>query len=213
MSVPIRLVLADDHPIILAGLVYLFAAEPGLTVVAQATTGESALDAVRQHRPDVLVLDLRMPGLDGLGVLAALRNEASTTRVVLLTASDSDDVLKAVHMGVDGVVLKDMAPQLLIRCVRAVHAGSKWIEKVVANRAIERLLLRESGERELAARLTPRELEVARLIAQGMSNKSVAGKLDISEGTVKLHVHHVYEKLKLDGRMALAEYLRTRGLI
>jgi DNA-binding NarL/FixJ family response regulator len=146
-------------------------------------------------------------------VLAALRNEASTTRVVLLTASDSDDVLKAVHMGVDGVVLKDMAPQLLIRCVRAVHAGSKWIEKVVANRAIERLLLRESGERELAARLTPRELEVARLIAQGMSNKSVAGKLDISEGTVKLHVHHVYEKLKLDGRMALAEYLRTRGLI
>lgn len=213
MSVPIRLVLADDHPIILAGLVYLFAAEPGLTVVAQATTGESALDAVRQHRPDVLVLDLRMPGLDGLGVLAALRNEASTTRVVLLTASDSDDVLKAVHMGVDGVVLKDMAPQLLIRCVRAVHAGSKWIEKVVANRAIERLLLRESGERELAARLTPRELEVARLIAQGMSNKSVAGKLDISEGTVKLHVHHVYEKLQLDGRMALAEYLRTRGLI
>ena len=212
MSVPIRLVLADDHPIILAGLVYLFAAEPGLTVVAQATTGESALDAVRQHRPDVLVLDLRMPGLDGLGVLAALRNEASATRVVLLTASDSEDVLKAVHMGVDGVVLKDMAPQLLIRCVRAVHAGSKWIEKVVANRAIEQLLRREAGEREVAARLTPRELEVARLIAQGFSNKAVANKLLISEGTVKLHLHHVYAKLAVDGRMALLRYLQSRGL-
>jgi DNA-binding NarL/FixJ family response regulator len=145
-------------------------------------------------------------------VLAALRNEASTTRVVLLTASDSDDVLKAVHMGVDGVVLKDMAPQLLIRCVRAVHAGSKWIEKVVANRAIEQLLRRETGEREVAARLTPRELEVARLIAQGFSNKAVANKLLISEGTVKLHLHHVYAKLAVDGRMALLRYLQSRGL-
>src|SRR3954447_4247958 len=100
MSVPIRLVLADDHPIVLAGLAHLLDADGGFVVLAQASTGEAAVAAVRQHRPDVLVLDLRMPGLDGLAVLAALRKEGSPTRVVVLTASDSDDVLKAVRMGV-----------------------------------------------------------------------------------------------------------------
>jgi DNA-binding NarL/FixJ family response regulator len=170
------------------------------------------LEAVRLHKPDVLVLDLRMPHKSGLDVLRELRAERSPTRVVILTASESDDVLEAIRMGVEGVVLKDMATQLLVRCVRAVHAGNKWIEKVLATRALDSLLARQSAERGAVAALTRRELEVARLVAQGLSNKAVAAKLSITEGTAKLHVHHVYEKLGLDGRMALARFLRRDGL-
>ena len=208
----VRVVLADDHPIVLRGLEQLFESEPGFEVLATAATGAEALEAVRLHKPDVLVLDLRMPDKTGIDVLRELRAERSPTRVVILTASASDDVLEAIRMGVEGVVLKDMATQLLVRCVRAVHAGNKWIEKVLATRALDSLLARQSGERGAVAALTRRELEVARLIAQGFSNKAVAAKLSITEGTAKLHVHHVYEKLGLDGRMALARFLRFEGL-
>jgi two-component system nitrate/nitrite response regulator NarL len=208
----IRLVLADDHPIVLAGLEQLFALEPGFRVLATAATGVLALEAVHHHRPDVLVLDLRMPEMSGIEVLRALQREPSATRVVVLTASESEEVLETIRMGVHGVVLKDMAPELLVRCVRAVHAGNKWIEKVLATRALDQLLARRAGERDLAEALTRRELDVARLVAQGFSNKVVAAKLSITEGTVKLHVHHVYEKLRIDGRLALAQYLRERGM-
>jgi two-component system nitrate/nitrite response regulator NarL len=208
----VRVALADDHPIVLAGLVQLFEAEAGFDVVAIASTGVEALEAVRKHAPDVLVLDLRMPDKDGIEVLRELQLERSTTRVVILTASASEEVLEAIRMGVQGVVLKDMAVELLVRCVRAVHTGNKWIEKVLATRALDSLLARQSAERGPVAALTRRELEVARLIAQGFSNKAVAAKLSITEGTAKLHVHHVYEKLTLDGRMALARFLRREGL-
>jgi len=207
----VRLVLADDHPIVLAGLAQLFATEPGFVVVATAATGSDTLTAVRKHQPDVLVLDLRMPDLAGLDVLRQLQLERSTTRVVVLTASESEEVIAAIHMGVQGVVLKDMAPALVVRCVRAVNAGGKWIEKVLATRALDQLLARRSTEQDVAV-LTRRELEVARLIAQGFSNKAVASKMSITEGTVKLHVHHVYEKLGVEGRMALAAWIRAKGL-
>jgi len=211
MTHVIRLVLADDHPIVLDGLAQLFSTERGFEVVACAATGEEALAAVTQYQPDIVVLDLRMPGKGGVEVLRAIKSAGLPTRVVILTAAESDDVLEAIRMGVEGVVLKDMATQLLVRCVRAVHSGSKWIEKVLATRALDALLAREAGARDVATRLTPRELEIALLIAQGFSNKAVAARLSISEGTAKLHLHHVYEKLGLEGRVALAWYLRTKG--
>jgi DNA-binding NarL/FixJ family response regulator len=208
----IRLVLADDHPIVLAGLEQLFATEPGFVVVATAATGSETLTAVAEHRPDVLVLDLRMPDLGGIDVVRQLQQERSATRVVVLTASESDEVIEAIRIGVQGVVLKDMAPALLVRCVRAVHRGDKWIEKVLATRALDRLLARRSAEQDVAV-LTRRELEVAQLVAQGFSNKAVAARMLITEGTVKLHVHHVYGKLGVDGRMSLAALLRRKGLV
>ena len=208
----IHLVLADDHPIVLAGLAQLFATEPGFVVVSAAATGSDTLAAVRKHRPDVLVLDLRMPDMGGIDVVRQLQQERSTTRVVILTASESDEVIEAIRLGVHGVVLKDMAPELLVRCVRAVNAGEKWIERVTATRALDGLLARRSAESDVAV-LTRRELQVAQLIAQGLSNKAVASQMLITEGTVKLHVHHVYEKLGVDGRMALAAWLRARGLV
>jgi len=211
--VPIRLVLADDHPIVLDGLAQLFASEPDCEVVARASDGVEALAAVRKHRPDILVLDLRMPHMDGVAVLRELRQEALPTRVVVLTAVDSGGLLEAIRLGVRGVVLKDMATKLLVRAVREVHAGGKWIEKGIATRAMGTLLDREVAVEEIGHTLTARELEVARLTAKGHSNKVVAELLSITEGTVKLHLHHVYEKLGVDGRMALVRYLQSRGLL
>jgi len=211
--VPIRLVLADDHPIVLDGLARLFDSEPDCQVVARVSDGAEALAAVREHRPDVLVLDMRMPRMDGVAVLREMRQEALPTRVVMLTAMDNGDLLEAIRLGARGAVLKDMATKLLVRAVREVHAGGKWIEKGIATRAMGTLLEREGAVEGFGDKLTAREVEVARLTAKGHANKVVAEKLSITEGTVKLHLHHIYEKLGVDGRMALVRYLQSRGLI
>jgi DNA-binding NarL/FixJ family response regulator len=208
----IRLVLADDHPIVLDGLTQLFLCEPDFDVVARASNGQEALRAVRENQPDVLVLDLRMPVKDGTTVVREMIRESLPTKVVVLTGTEGDDVIEAIELGVRGVVLKDMAPMLLVRAVREVSAGGTWMERGAAARAVDRLRRREAGEREIAPALTPRELEVARMIAKGLPNKAVADRLKITEGTAKLHLHHVYEKLGLEGRMALAQYLQSRGI-
>lgn len=208
----IRLVLADDHPLVLEGLEQLFRIEPDITVIARATTGVETLEAVRRFQPDILVLDLRMPKLDGLAVICELQHDDVPTKIVVLTGVDGDLALKAIELGVRGVVLKDMAPELLVRAVREVYAGGTWLERVAAANTVGRLLQRDAATREITRKLTPREIEVARMIAKGLPNKAVADRLRISEGTAKLHLHHVYAKLGLDGRMALAHYLQSRGL-
>ena len=209
---PIRLVIADDHPLVLAGLQELFSSEPGFEVVAHAKTGQETVDAVRAHRPHVLVLDLRMPDKNGIEVLRELPGASATTRVVLFTALESGEVLEAIHLGVDGVVLKDMPTALLVRAVREVATGRKWIEKALATRALDELLAKRARGADKSA-LTERELELARLVAQGLSNKAIALRLDIAEGTVKLHLHHIYQKLGVKGRVALVFRLRERRLI
>ena len=208
----IRVVLADDHPVVIEGLEQLFRLEPDITVVGCASNGVEALDVVRKSRPDVLVLDLRMPKLDGVAVVRELQQEELPTRIVVLTGIDGDQIQEAIELGVSGVVLKDMAAELLVRAVRQVHAGGTWIERNDATKTVNRLLQRDVATREITAKLTPREIEVARMIAKGLPNKAVADRLRISEGTAKLHLHHVYAKLGLDGRMALARYLQSRGL-
>ena len=203
----IRLVVADDHPIILGGLVQIFASEPDFAIVASAQTGDETLKAVREFRPDVLVLDLRMPGKDGLDVLREIKRDALGIRVVVLTAENNEDAVEAVRLGARGIVLKDMAPRLLVHCIREVHAGRKWLEKSIAARTVDRLL--EQGARHpRSAGLTRRQLEVARMVVEGLPSKTIAKRLTITEGTTKLHLHHIYEKLKVDGRMALVRYMR-----
>ncbi|OGB88272.1 MAG: DNA-binding response regulator [candidate division NC10 bacterium RIFCSPLOWO2_12_FULL_66_18] len=211
---PISLVLADDHPIILDGLEMLFRAEQDFQVLARCVNGEETIQAVRQHRPDILILDIRMPGKDGLAVLREVKKDSLPTRAVLLTVGlDEDDLLEAIRLGVRGVVLKEMAPQMLVQCVRKVHAGEQWLEKRSVGRALEKMLLREAGERQVAGVLTPRELEIVRMVAAGLRNKEIAESLSISEGTVKIHLHHIYEKLHLGGRLELALYAQERGLV
>jgi len=131
----ISLVLADDHPIVLDGLAQLFSAEPDFEVLGRASNGDEALDAVRRHRPDILVLDLRMPGKDGFSVLRELRRERLRTQTVVLTALAQDHITDAIRLGARGVVLKDMSPKLLVQCVREVHSGRKWLEKGAAAHA------------------------------------------------------------------------------
>lgn len=211
---PISLVLADDHPLVLDGLKGLFDQEPDFQVLARCTDGKQALQAVHDLAPDVLVLDIRMPKMDGLELLRAMRGEGLKTRVVLLTAAlDEDDLIDAIRLGVKGIVLKEMAPDLLIKCVRTVYAGGQWLEKHSVSQALEKHLAREAEERRLAKLLTPREIEIVRLVAQGHRNKEIAWKLSISEGTVKLHVHHIYEKLGVNSRVDLAAYARDRGIV
>lgn len=209
---PIRLVIADDHPIVVEGLVRLFQLESDISVVACASNGEATLRAVHEHDPDVLVLDLRMPVMGGLAVIREMARNTIATKVVVLTGTEDDEILEAIELGVRGVVLKDMAPALLVRAVREVLAGGTWIERGSATRAVDRLLQRDAASRKIATTLTPRELEVARMIAKGLPNKTVAERLQITEGTAKLHLHHIYDKLGLDGRLALAQYLQSCGL-
>ena len=210
----IRLVLADDHPPILEGLALLLRQEPDIEVQACCRNGEETLQAVRQLQPDILILDILMPGKDGLAVLRELRQVEMPTRVILLTAAiDENNLLEAMRLGVGGVVLKEMAVPLLIRCVRTVYAGEQWLERRSIGHALEKMLRREAGTREVAKILTPREVEVVRLAAGGLRNKEIADKLTISEGTVKIHLHRSSEKLHVDSRMALLRYAQAKGLV
>ena len=210
----IRLVLADDHPIVLDGLEQLFSTEPDLEVVARATSAEGALRALEEFRPDVLVLDLAMPGLDGLWVMEQAFEKKMPSRIVLLTAHiDEPKLLEAVRLNVAGVVLKEMAPRLLVECVREVHAGEKWLEKHSVARAMDRMVRRESELQRLSRLLTPRELEIVRLAAEGLRNREISERLTITEGTVKIHLHNIYEKLGVTGRPQLILYATREGLI
>jgi len=210
----IRLVLADDHPLILNGLNTLFMLEQDMEVIASCSSGSEALKEVRHSRPDVVLLDIRMPDMSGLEAARAIRQEGLPTRVVLLTATlDDGEMIEALQLGVNGIVLKEMAPQLLLQCIRKVHAGEQWIERNASRQALEKMLKREAGAREVAETLTPREIELVRMVANGLRNRDIGAKLFISEGTVKVHLHNIYEKLKVDGRMALSSYAREKGLV
>jgi DNA-binding NarL/FixJ family response regulator len=211
---PIRLVLADDHPIVLHGLEQLFSPESDITVAARCLDAASALAAVAEHRPDILVLDIRMPGTSGLDVMRELRRRNETTAVLLLTAAiDEDEVVEAVRLGVRGIVLKEMAPQRLVETVRQVHAGELVVDNRAVVRALEKVVRRETGTRRVASILTPRELEIVRMVATGLRNKEIASRLTISEGTVKIHLHNTYEKLKVDGRLELMLFAQEHGLV
>jgi DNA-binding NarL/FixJ family response regulator len=210
---PISLVLADDHPIILDGLHSLFEREADIRILASCSGGEETLAALRRGRPDVAVLDLTMPGLSGLEVARRVRDEQLPTRVVLLTASMSNaQVIEAMQLGVKGIVLKEMAPQLLLSCVREVEAGRQWIEKNLAGQALAALLGRGGEQQRAVELLTPREIEVVRLVARGLRNKKIAHSLSIVEGTVKIHLNRIYEKLGVDNRVELANVARREGL-
>ena len=211
---PITLVLADNHPIFLEGLEQTLRREPDFELVASCLNGEAALEAVRQHKPDILILNLHMPGTDGLGVLREMQKEKLSTRVVVLTAAlDEDEALEAIRLGVSGMVLKEMAARLLIQCVRKVHAGEQWLENRSVSQALERLLKRESATHQFAGLLTPREIEVVRMVAEGLRNKEIGDRLHINDGTVKVHLHNIYEKLKVKSRLQLARYARDKGLV
>jgi DNA-binding NarL/FixJ family response regulator len=206
--VPIRVILADDHGIVLNGLKRLFDSDGAFSVVACCRDGDEALRAVQAHDADVLVLDMRMPGRGGLEVLRELGRAPSRCRIVLLTAAISDeDVAEAVHLGAQGLVLKESDPEALLDCVRRVHLGERPIQGAAATKAPGRPV------REPVRVLTPRETEIVQMVAQGLRNRAIGERLSISEGTVKIHLHNIYEKVKVNGRLELVLWAQERGVV
>ncbi|HEX7186327.1 MAG TPA: response regulator transcription factor [Thermoanaerobaculia bacterium] len=213
-ATPIRLVIVDDHPIVLEGLERLFRLEGDFEIVARCVNGSEALEAVRTYLPDILVLDIRLPGRSGLDVLDQVRREGLPTHAVLLAGSiNEDELVEALHLGARGIVLKEMAPELLIRCIRTVHAGGRWLENDFLSRALEGILKRDGVARPGRLALSVRELEIVRLAATGHHNREIAESLHITEGTVKVHLHNIYEKLGIEGRVELTIYARDHGWV
>ena len=211
---PIRLAIADDHAIVLHGLRRLFDGEPEFEVVECCADGAEALTAVRSGRVDVLVLDIRMRGMSGIDVLRVLATERLKCPVVLLTAALSDaDAGEGLRLGARGIVLKESSPDTLLECIRRVSRGEQWIDTETMSRAIDAISRRESAGGDPAKSLTARELEIVRMIAQGLRNKAIAERMSISEGTVKIHLHNIYEKLGLDGRLELMLHAQKQGLV
>jgi DNA-binding NarL/FixJ family response regulator len=210
----ISLVLADTHPLVLYGLETLFRLQPDFKVLARCRDAEETLRALRTHSPDVLILDARMSDGDGWTVLTKIKKEQLPSRVVLLSAAlDEDEVVRAIRLGVRGVVLKEMEPELLVRCIRKVHAGGQWWETRSVGRALDRLLRSEAGAREIAGILTAREIEITRMVANGRRNREIADQLSLSEGTIKTHLHNIYQKLNVGSRLQLTLLARDRGLV
>jgi DNA-binding NarL/FixJ family response regulator len=210
----IRLVLVDDHPIILHGLQRLFENEADIEVVRTCTKIDEAVDAVRAIAPDVLVLDLKMQDGHGLDVMRALKAEGRACPTVVLTAAmQGDELTDAMALGVAGVVLKESPPASVVDCVRDVHRGERRIDLETLTRAVGHRRPRPHASGERTPPLTPRETEIVRLVAQGLRNKELAQRLSITEGTVKIHLHNIYDKLGVDGRLELVLSAQQKGLV
>jgi DNA-binding NarL/FixJ family response regulator len=213
-EMPITVVIADDHPLLLDAMENLFRLQKDIKVVARCLDGDEAVKAVCRHSPDILVLDIRMPRKDGLGVLREMKKEKLPTRVVILTATlDEEELSEAIRLGVRGLVLKELAPRLIVECVRKVHAGELWLEKHSVSSALEKLLKREAGKNEAVQLLTSREIEIVKQVAAGLRNLEIAKTLFISEGTVKMHLHNIYQKLGVASRTQLSRYAQEKALL
>ena len=201
----LRIFLADDHPIVLAGLERLLGLQPECVVVGKSADGASALKEIEELEPDIALLDINMPKLSGLEVLEALESSGLSTRAIILTASATDSqVITAVTSGAWGIVLKDRVSDTLLECIAAVSLGQPWLPPDLVSPAFERDAHRRRSAVELDELLTTREQEIAKLIAEGLSNKHIGKQVGISDGTVKIHLHNIYNKLGVTNRTALA---------
>ncbi|MFG3709028.1 response regulator [Micromonospora sp. NPDC047670] len=208
MSRPIRLLLADDHPVVRAGLRAVLATEPDFEVVAEAATAEQAVALADPDRVDVVLMDLQFgAGMHGADATAAITARPGGPVVLVLTTYDTDaDILAAVEAGATGYLLKDAPPEELAAAVRAAAAGGSALAPAVAHRLMDRM-------RAPGTALSRRETEVLQLVADGLSNQQISGRLHLSLATVKTHLVHVYGKLGVDSRTAAVAAARARGLI
>lgn len=207
---PIRLVVVDDHPLVLGGLEQLLGAEPDFEIAATCSSIADGWQAVERERPDLLLLDLKLPDGDGFDILRRLDPAAPPAVVILTAVQDDNALIDAVRLGARGVVLKATAPRVLEDCLRAVGQGEDWL--VVDGVDLgDRLRRRHEVERQLSEHLTARELEIVRLADLGLDNDDISTRLSISVGTVKIHLHHVFDKLQLRGRQELQQLLRREG--
>lgn len=218
----IRVVLADDHPIVRDGLKKLLSLEDDIAVVGEASDGREVLQIVQDTRPDVLVLDLRMPHMDGLQALQSIQHLPEKPKVIILTASeDKNEFVHAMKLGCSGIVLKQTAPELIVKSIRKVYAGEIWLDShttaavmrqfaaPVETPGVPQFPIGRTRER---SPLSQREREIVGLVAQGYKNREMAEKMFISEQTVKNHLHNIFDKLGVSDRLELALYAIHKGL-
>jgi DNA-binding NarL/FixJ family response regulator len=201
----IKVLIVDDHPVVRAGLTSMLGTQPNLEVIGSASTGEEALDMVRRGDPDVLLLDLRMPGMNGVDTLGALAKTGSSSRVIILTSFETDeDIYRAFQAGAQGYLLKDTSLREMVEAITMVHAGRRYVHGHIASRLAERMM---------RTNLTARELEILKMLAKGPTNKEIAQALGISDNTVRNHVNSIIEKLEVSDRTEAATTAIQRGLI
>lgn len=202
---PISILIVDDHFVVRTGLAAVISTQPDMVVVAEAINGRQAVELFRQHRPDITLMDLRMPEMNGVEAITAIRGEFPEARLIVLTTYDGDeDIYRALQAGARGYLLKDMLREGLLEAVRAVHEGHRRIPTEVANRLAERLTRSE---------LTSREMEVLELIVKGKTNKEIGAELGVTEGTVKIHINNILSKLGVSDRTQAATFALQRGII
>lgn len=204
----IRVYLVDDHAIVRTGIAGMLADAPGMAVVGQAADGASALDGIREHDPDVVLMDLRMPRLDGPSAIARMRTSGDNRAVLVITTYDTDaDILRAIEAGANGYLLKDASRDELVQAIETVSRGESWLTPSVATRLMGQMR-KPAGEA-----LSEREREVIRLVAKGFSNKEIATEMHISQATVKTHLIHIFRKLDVNDRTAAVTVALERGII
>jgi DNA-binding NarL/FixJ family response regulator len=201
----IRILIVDDHPVVRAGLTNMLGTQHGFQVIGSTSSGEEALEVLRLGEIDVALLDLRMPGMNGIDTLLALRRIGIPTRVIVLTSFDTDeDIYRAVHAGAEGYLLKNASQAEMVGAIRSVHAGKRYIPHHIASRLNERMMRSD---------LTTRELEILKLLAKGLTNKQIGRVLGISSNTARNHVNSVIDKLDVSDRTEAATTAIQRGII
>ncbi|NJK67220.1 MAG: response regulator transcription factor [Microcoleus sp. SU_5_3] len=201
----IRVLIADDHAIFRQGLATIINRDPEMQVIAQAENGEQAIALFEEHQPDVTLMDLRMPKVEGVAAIGAICATAKSARIIVLTTYDSDeDIYRGLQAGAKGYLLKETEPNELLNAIRTVHRGQKYIPPDVGAKLVQRLSNPELSEREL---------EVLRALAQGMSNAEIAAALSIGEGTVKSHVNRILNKLDVSDRTQAVIVAVKRGIV
>ena len=203
MGKPYSVLVVDDHPLLRRGICQLITSDSDFTLFGEAGSGLDALSAIEENEPDIVLLDLNMKGMTGLDTLNGLRQEGVTSRIVILTVSDAkQDVIRLVKAGADGYLLKDTEPDLLLEKVKQAMQGHRVISESVEDYLYE--LKDATDEKDWIDNLTPRELQILQLVAQGMSNRTISEQLHISEGTVKVHVKNLLRKASAKSRTEMA---------
>ena len=202
---PIRILIADDHPVVQAGLTSMLNSNDGIEVVGSASSGTEALKILEQRRPDILLLDLRMPGMNGIETLTAMQKMNTTARAIVLTSFETDEnIYRAVRAGAQGYLLKDAPQEQMLEAIVSVHAGKRFIPREIAARLADRML---------RSNLTARELEILGMLAKGLTNKQIGSALSISENTVRNHLKCVMSKLEVSDRTEAVAVAIQQGII
>lgn len=201
----IRILIVDDHPVVRAGLASMLATQPGIEVADSVSSGEEAVDVLDRQRLDIVLLDLRMPGMNGIDTLLAIKRKAIPVHVIVLTSYETDeDIYRAVNAGAEGYLLKNVSQREMVEAIRKVFAGSRYIPHRIASRLAERMT---------RSNLTTRELEILKILTKGLTNKQIAGALGISDNTVRNHINSIIEKLEVSDRTEASTTAIQRGLI